>query len=281
MDYFLNGILSTNNTVIEQNMLRRQQLFAKLGRSTKVVLCAYSANSATFVRQQQLTTKVLSCFDWLQEVGDFDQPALRRDDLTSLDNYQRNNVKDGYLYLAGSHLLARSAVNRRGQILRVTYYDDAERRLEVDQYDSRGFLSRRQFYDVQQQLIGEHYLNPAGAVCLDIAYAHKQPVMFNLVRRQRIFTQQQELLQYCLQHLLVAADVVISERREYDDLLAPLDCRLRLVRLYNAAYSGDYAVADYFLARKAAQVVNDKAVLLDEFKGSTTQLVPLWQQLLN
>ncbi|MFD1317379.1 hypothetical protein [Loigolactobacillus zhaoyuanensis] len=279
MDYFLNGILSTENTAIEQNMLRRLALFPQLDRSAKIVLCAYSANSAAYVQQQQLSSQVISCFDWLQEAADYRGKALRRDDLTLLDNYQRSNVKDGYLYLAGTHLLARGQVNRHGEITRVTYYDAAEKQLEIDQYDSRGFLSRQQFFDEQQRLVGVHYLNPAGQLCLAVSYVEKKPVLYRLVRRQQLFTSQKDLLQYCLSQLLPAAEVVVAERREYDSLLAAIECQLRVVRLYNAAYQGDEAVADLFLARRSAQLTNEKTILLDEY-AQHTDLKAQWQQII-
>lgn len=281
MDYFLNGLLSPSNTAIEQNMIRRLTLFQQLGRSAKVVLCAYSTSSAAYVQQHHLNDTVISCFDWLQEVATWQGKPLRRDDLTTLDNYQRTNVKEGYLYLAGTHLLARSKVNQHGEIMRVTYYDDAERQLEIDHYDSRGFLSCKQLFDVNQQLVGEHYLNPAGQLCLTITYAQKRPVLYHLVRRQQLFTTQQDFLQYCLGQMLPDADVVVAERREYDALLAKIVCRLRVVRLYNAAYQADVAVADLFLARKAAQLTNAKMLLLDEYTAPVADLKGQWQKILN
>lgn len=280
MDYFLNGVLSESNTPIEVKMLQRLTTFQELGRTAKVVLCGYSVNSYTFIQQHHLEKNVVSCYDWLQEVAEFKKPALRRDDLPQLDNYQRENAKGGYAYLAANRMAARSYVNKRGQITHVNYYDESEQRLETDQYDLRGFLSRKQFFNVQQELVGEQYLNPAGQVCLDVAYAQKQPVYFNLIRKQRVFTEQQAFWQYCLAHILVDPEVVISERREYDQLLKKIPGKLRIVRLYNANFDGDESIAQIFLIRKQAQFVNTHTVLFDEYTVSATELKQTWQQIL-
>ena len=267
VNYFLNGELNARNTIIEKNFLRRLQIFDNEQRPTVGVLLNYDPQGATYLTDNAIIN-VLHFYNWIQEAVVIPGKSIGREDLPQFDMFQRDWQDDGYTYASGSRVMAKSYfVNNK--LAKILYFNEDGSTSSEDMYDLRGFLSRQTLYNETGEKAAEIYFNPAGQRCLVVHFGKENlPTLFELVKLQQFFFTEEEFLSFGLNRLLKDAEIIISERREYDTLLTKIKAKHHLVRLYNSQFVGSDEGLDGILVRNQNQMNGEKTFLLDEDTNS-------------
>ncbi|MFD1392963.1 accessory Sec system glycosyltransferase Asp1 [Lacticaseibacillus jixianensis] len=281
MDYFIEGTLNINNTVIEKAAIKRLEVFQKIGRPARLVLLEYSPQWALTVNQDQQDS-VVGLFDHIQKAEGFTGQKLTLNGLDArLGYYDRTPLSKARTvdYTDGDRLVARVHVIPGGAVDTVTYVGAAEQTLETDRYDARGFLSRRQFWYGGRRT-HEEYLSPAGTLQMEVSFNDdgKEIGLIRLIEPDQHFFSMRALIEAYVQQELGEASALVCDRRNYDWLLASWPAQQRFQRLYNSAPTA--AVPEAVpLARKSMPTL-PAAVVIDEYRGEAQRVVDGWRQVL-
>lgn len=152
--------------------MARLDVFNALHRYARLYLTDYSPVWAGIVPDSQ-RNRVTGLFDQVQQAA---AVAPRLFSLQNLDGvlglYDRRTASAQrrlYEYTDGDRVIAGVHLFENGGVDTVTFVGTGGATLEVDQYDARGFLSRRQVR-YANRLVAEEYLTPHGEVRLELTY---------------------------------------------------------------------------------------------------------------
>lgn len=180
MDYFVEGTLNSENTVIEKAAIARLDVFKQLARPAKLILMTYSPEWVAVIPKSK-RSQVVSLFDVYQGVDELSVHLVGLNELDkTLGYYDRTTIsvkKRLYHYTDGDKLIARVHLYPNNAVATVEFVGANEQTLEIDQYDVRGFLSRRQFWYAGRPA-HEEYLDNEGNVRLEISFSDDNKVDF-------------------------------------------------------------------------------------------------------
>lgn len=279
MDYFIEGTFNRDNSVIEKAALARLEIFHSLGRDCRAVLMDYSPEWVAAV-PDELRSQVTGIFDyWQTAPGNRLAPIGLRQLDGQLGFYNREVNHDDprvYDYTDGDRVIARAALAPDNQVDTVTFLDAAERVIEVDQYDQRGFLSRRQYW-YSGHVTHEEYLSPTGEIIIEIMYSDRGEVeLIRLTTQCKTYTDLAEWQQAYLK-TLTDADWVICDRRRFDSQVADMHACRRFLRVYRQLPASIFENVTVLTTQLATELAG--TVALDEYHGKQKALAN-WQEYL-
>ncbi|MFD1392964.1 glycosyltransferase [Lacticaseibacillus jixianensis] len=178
MFYFIGNVFRSEITGIESAQLKRMHLFNEFNEPAKIVSTGRTDDQTASARKFGLNEEnYINEFDFLCEVP---FAYAKRVTLDSLGFAARHRISyhDDHItrYADGQQLFAQVAVDDRGQVEKVRYYDDHNRCRIEEEYDPRGFLAVRAYRDAGLKLTSQVYLTPQGKERLRFLYT-QQPTL--------------------------------------------------------------------------------------------------------
>ncbi|MFD1392965.1 glycosyltransferase [Lacticaseibacillus jixianensis] len=172
MFYFVGNVFSSEITGIESAQLKRLKLFQLFHEPAKVVSTGSAMARTVNARKYGLTKETyINEYDFLCEVPfDFRQQVTLAS--LGLAGHHRVSHHDPHFtrYADGDQLVAQVATTADGQVTSVRYFDAHNRSRVEDQYDPRGFLAVRYYYDESLNVVSKVFFNPQGKARLRFLY---------------------------------------------------------------------------------------------------------------
>jgi len=286
MLYLINGTLNAKNTIIEKTSLKRLKMFNEMGVDATLLLMHFSPNwrktAGTIVAQKG---QIKSLFDELQG---FEQPTaspLSVNDFHDLDGYFRMHPESrDYQFQDGDLTVAEAQTDKRGKVEQVRYFDRLGNQIQLDYFNDLGRLAMTA-YQRDGVTAAQTYFDQADKTALTATFDQKHYATFSKAGQHARFYSRQDLELEFLEQRLKPGDIVVTERTDYDELLAKLpQTILKVGTIYNeipkklAAYDALLVRNDNQaqMAEKAGvQVVRGNDYQTDGTEAWTTLLASL------
>lgn len=176
MYYFLSNNLPANLSGIEHAQIKRLRLFKNHQTGARIFTKRYNRILHEDIKNHGLQdSDIVGMYDWLQNAVQYENTntgkmvdfvAPENAEIETLDNGQKNYLIDGNCLI---QVLPFNFDNSK--INEVHYLDNYGNVIQQDCYDSRGFISLRQFFDQNGGgVVTEQMLKPNGEIGLEMIY---------------------------------------------------------------------------------------------------------------
>lgn len=192
MFYFIPSWYADENSYESKNQIAYQQsnhiefddtinqvrMFSQNGEKVKIIIPVYFPNQRHFLHRQGLfETSYLNIFDKLQEIpGDLDMQRLDYHDFNLADDLEYIYTPFALLLYRGDQKYGRIDFGSEGNMLFLTIFANEKLSKKLT-FDDRGFLSRVDYFDEQENFIKSEYLNFDG----DIEFVHNSDDSIDMV----------------------------------------------------------------------------------------------------
>lgn len=275
--YFVNGLLNTEPTVIEDAMYERVKVFAALAVPAKIITMDFSPQWRTAAEQAGVAhEQVMSIFDWLQHVPELPVAPLPLSNFHALDDCERSLQNNRYYYRKAGQLVAVLRPTKDGAVSTINFYNEQHQVIRHDVYDEHGFRSQAQYYQ-SKQMVAADYFTPTGALAVRQQFGDE--TVTTVPETGAHYATLDDFNTAMLKLFVKPGDFVLSERREYDQAVFNLPGGVhRGYRLYNATMAITPKVTDLVLARHYMPLLPE-AKVFDEY-ADDAQLQKGWKRIL-
>lgn len=178
MNFFINATMPDHKSGIEHAELKRLDLFNKNSEPAKIVLRDWDPNAHVTANQAGISDEqIINLFDYFQETTQVKAKLVQVQNIeygVLNAQYTDDPSNNRYLVTANGQLVARVNYKQTDerQVKSVEWFDGFNNLYCVDHYDSRGFVSLKQWYTPDNKIGTEAWQTPTGRVVIEAF--HKQ-----------------------------------------------------------------------------------------------------------
>lgn len=169
--YFVNEGLHKSNSGIEHAEFDRARLFRRHGVDFKILTTVYLPQLHETLPMFNLKDKEsLNMFDYFQNATNIKSNPMKPEDVDFGADVMLEKVDGVYHATVNGFFLGRIVVNPRDEVTRVELFDLRGNLYRVDGYDTRGFVSLRQYYSPDNKIEVEVWLDVDGKPAVEKTY---------------------------------------------------------------------------------------------------------------
>lgn len=166
MYFFVDTIVDTQKSGIEHAIIRRLELFKMHNKDAKIITTNYHRTVYASLTADGLNNDVINLFDFYQKVADVPFTPATLDTLVLPEHaLLKKSANHQYQVVLNHKVIMQitTFADTQKQIDLIRYLDDEGKTIYIDYYDIRGFLSKRDHYDTNNDwLTVEQWLDVTG-----------------------------------------------------------------------------------------------------------------------